>query len=259
MGRDMNEPKRPFDRSELQSPADPEATTAEIALAAGIARTLETMTTDGGIRPTDDFEDRVMAAIALEPAPRLVVRSGRAGRGGRLAVFLLAVRESWAVAGSRGHPLAVRGQALGFVLLVVLAAGALTGLTAVAVGGLVGRDTVPTPSIDVAPSIMPSPTPSPTPTVVPSPTPTPNSPESTEPGDTSEPNESGESEATAVPAKSRQPVKTAKPAGTPRPTRTARPTETPDDSPEPSDDGGEREDAGKSAVSAAAAGSTTTH
>ena len=68
-----------------------------------------------------------MAAIAAEPAPRLVVKPATAVRGGRLGAFLVAVRESWAVAFSGGRPMAVRAQALAFVLLVVLAAGALAG------------------------------------------------------------------------------------------------------------------------------------
>ena len=43
-----------------------------------------------------------------------------------VAAFLLAIRDEWAIATSGGRPWAVRGQALAFLLLVVVAAGTLT-------------------------------------------------------------------------------------------------------------------------------------
>ena len=87
--------------------------------------------------PTVGFEDRVMAAIAAEPAPRLLVRPGRAVRGG-----LRAARSSrpsatpGGVATGGGRPLAVRAQAFAFVLLVVLATGSLVGRRAVGAASL---------------------------------------------------------------------------------------------------------------------------
>ena len=110
------------------------ATDAELADALLIARELESMAAGEAVRPSDGFDDRVMAAIALEPAPRLLVRRGSTGRGGRLAAFLVAFGDAWRVATTGGRPTAVRVQALAFVLLVLLAAGALTTVTAVGVG-----------------------------------------------------------------------------------------------------------------------------
>ena len=134
----MTGPHRRFDPAELRSPGEPDPSAAESADALAAARELEALALDTSIRPSDGFEDRVMAAIASEPAPRLVVMPPASVRGGRLGAFLMAVRQSWAIATTGGRPMAVRAQALAFVLLVILAAGALTSVTAVTVGALLG-------------------------------------------------------------------------------------------------------------------------
>jgi hypothetical protein len=145
----MSGPGRRFDPAELRTsgaPGDTQPTDSELARALGIARDLEALAADDGIRPTDGFEDRVMAAIAAEPAPKLVVRPG-SRRGGPLAGFAVAFRDAWGVATGGGRPLAVRAQALAFVLLVVLGIGALTAVGAVTVGGLLQGQLTPPPSL----------------------------------------------------------------------------------------------------------------
>jgi hypothetical protein len=222
---------RPFDLAEIREIEDDGTSTTDLADVLAVARDLEALAAVGTAPPTVDFADRVMGAVALEPAPKLVVRPGATVRGGRFGAFLIAVRDSWAVAMSGGRPLAVRAQALAFVLLVVLAAGALTGVTAVTVGGFLSAGPGPTPSTDVLPTVEPTPSTTPTP----SPTPT------GEPTDSAEPEDSGERE-TAEPSRPREPIATAKPELTPRPTRTPEGTEKPSPKPDPTeDDGGEGE------------------
>ena len=118
------------------------------------------LTAEPGIRPTAGFEDRVMAAIATEPAPRLVIRPGSAVRGGRAGALLLAIRDSWGIATTGGRPMAMRAQALAFVFLAVVAVGALTGVGAMTVGSLLGRGPVPSPTIAPGPTIEPTASPS---------------------------------------------------------------------------------------------------
>ena len=84
----MTGPQRRFDPAELRIPGEPDPTLAEQADALATARDLESLALDSGIRPTDGFEDRVMAAIAAEPAPRLVVAPAASVRGGVVGAFL---------------------------------------------------------------------------------------------------------------------------------------------------------------------------
>jgi len=169
---------RRFDASELRTtgmPGDAPPTDAELADALSMARELESVMAPDVGGPTTGFEDRVMAAIALEPPPRVVVRPGSAVRGGSIGAALLAFRGAWSVAFSGGRPFAVRAQALAVVAVVLLAAGLLTTATAVTVGGLLqGRSSpppsvapIPTPAPTSAPSFVPSPTPSNTPAMSP--------------------------------------------------------------------------------------------
>lgn len=214
----MTGPNRRFDPAELRIPGEPDPSRAEQAEALRTARDLEAVAALADrVGPTEGFDDRVMAAIAAEPAPRVVLRPAASVRGGRLAAVLLAIRESWAVATSGGRPLAVRAQALGVVLVVVVAAASLTGVVAVGVGSLLNGNRAPTPSVVPLPSAMPSlaptnpPSPSPEPSMTGSPEPT-ETPDATEtPGAT---DHGGSTE-------------TARPTRTPRPTDTAKPTETP--------------------------------
>jgi hypothetical protein len=210
----MSGPYRPFDPAEVHVAGEPDPSPAESADALSTARELEALAVSAGVRPTDGFEDRVMAAIAVEPLPRVVVRPRGAVRGGLLGAFALAFRDAWGVASSGGRPFAVRAQALALVLIVVLAAGSLTALGAVTVGGLLDRQSGPSPSVQPGPTIVPTPT----------------STETAEPTGTAEPTETAE------------PIETAEPAGTDdhgggggdgggstaQPTRTSGPTGTDD-------------------------------
>lgn len=224
----MSGPSRRFDPSELRTsgkPGDTQPSDAELAEALAVARELEALSAADGIRPTEGFEDRVMAAIATEPAPRLVVLPPTAVRGGRAGALLVAIRDAWGVATSGGRPVAVRAQALAFVLLVVVAAGALTTATALTVGGFLQRNESPSPSVEPAPSTAPTPSAPATPTATPP------------PGESTEPSETPEATETAEPTETPDADETTKPGETPRPTRTPPSTETPepDETPDPDD------------------------
>jgi hypothetical protein len=223
----MTGPQRRFDPAELDVPGEPDPSAAERAVALAAARELENLAANAGIRPSEGFEDRVMAAIAAEPAPRLVAVPVSTVRGGRIGAFVMTVRRSWGVATSGGRPMAVRAQALAFVLLVILATGAMAGAGAVTVGALLGPD-----GATVAPDRDATPTPPSNTFVSPTslqPTDSTGPEESTEPSDSPEPSE------TAEPGETAEPDEMAAPAGTPHGTRTPRPTETPEsgETPEP--------------------------
>ncbi len=235
----MNGSGRRFDPSELLGGSGSEPTTAELADVLAAARVLEAHAAGDVIRPTSGFEERVLAAIAAEPAPRLVVGAGAAGRGGRPAAFVAAVRDAWAIATGGGRPLAVRAQALGFVLLVVIAAGSLTGVAAVGVGGFLADRPSPSPSLPAPTadpsSAAPTPSSSPSPTPSSSPSPTPTVDPSASPSSSPLPTE------TVGPTPTPRSTETAQPTGTVKPTGTAQPTESvkPTGSPDASDDHGD--------------------
>lgn len=204
---------------------------------------LEAQAAGDVIRPTSGFEGRVMAAIATEPAPRFVLGAAVAGRGGRSAAFLAAVRDAWAIATGGGRPLAVRAQALGFVLLVVIAAGSLTGVAAVGVGSFLAAPPSPSPSLpaptaDPSPSASPSfsPPASPSSTVDPSssPTGTPEPTDTTSPSqspsstETPEATETSEATQTAEATETLDPAETLKPGETLKSGETLRPGATPE-------------------------------
>jgi len=222
-----------FDPSELRIPGEPELSVAERADALLAARDLESLSVEG-VGPTEGFEDRVMAAIATQAAPRLVVRPSAAVRGGRAGAFLVAVRDSWGVATSGGRPVAVRAQAMAFVLLVVLATGTLASAGAIGVGGLLNPDRGSTPS--VTPDATHGPT---------QPSTKPADGESAEPSETpgtnetAEPSETPEATDTGEPGKTPE-TETARPRETPRATEKPEPTETPEpaETPRATDDHG---------------------
>ena len=74
-------------------------------------------------RPSADFVDRVMAAVAREPLPAPAVAAGEAVRHGRLAALLAAVGDGWRVLIGSGHPFAARAQALALVIVAVVVVG----------------------------------------------------------------------------------------------------------------------------------------
>src|SRR5688572_20968791 len=168
----MSDFGRRFDASELDE--DELAGNATAAELLAIARDLESYARSDSVTLSVDFEDRVMAAIADEPPPRPVGYRGPLGIVG-------VVRDAWRLAWSADRPVAVRAQALAFVLLAAVALGSLGSLAVVGVGALLSPDEpaptaqpapLPTPSPSVVPS--PSSSPSPTPSVSPSPSATPS-------------------------------------------------------------------------------------
>lgn len=180
----MSDFGRRFDASELGDDVVDNAAAAELL---AIARDLEAYTRSDSVTVSGDFEDRVMAAIADEPPPRPL---GSRGLLGIVAV----VRDAWRLAWSADRPVAVRAQALAFVLLAAVALGSLGSLAAVGVGALLSPDgpvptvqpaPVPTPSPSALPSLSPSPSISPSPGLTPSASPT----ETAEPTETPEPTE----------------------------------------------------------------------
>ena len=127
------------------------ATDADLAAAWSTARELEAALPAESIMPSAGFADRVMASVALEPAPRsagfLAVLRDRPGLAGLLA----SVREAWAVvAGGPGRPVRARGLALAYVLAVLVIGTSLTGVATYGAAGALGLldgDASPTPTV----------------------------------------------------------------------------------------------------------------
>jgi uncharacterized membrane protein YgcG len=152
------------------------------------ARDLELYAGTGLAAPTVGFEDRVMAAIAVEPMPRPTRGLG----------FLAAVREAWAVAFGTGRPIAMRAQALALLLLLAVAVGSVGSVAVVGASRLLGPAAPPSTTPSPAPSLVPSPSPAPTsspPSVSPTPSatasPRPTATETDEPAGTDDSGGSG--------------------------------------------------------------------
>lgn len=249
---------RPFRPDELEG-ADglrPE----ELGAEARIARDLEALAARSGAAPAPDFVDRVMVAVAKEPAPAPVRAAGIALRRGALIAFLASLRDAFDVALRPGFPMAVRAQAVALVLVVGgLAAG--SGLAAAgAVGLFGGNQGVASPGpTDAAPS-QPAPSAPPPSQLAPSAPPVSASPAiepsaqpdgSLRPGLTAEPEATdddgsgGPDDTSAAPTKkpTRTPTPTPtdddheddtpEPSRTPKPSETPEPSETPDHTDEP--------------------------
>ena len=156
----------------------------EIAAEARLARDLEGVAARGAVKPSPDFTDRVMGAVAAEPVPAPVIAAGSALRHGAALGFLASIRDSFRVAFGGGFPVAARAQAMALVLLVAVVIGGSGLATAGAVGLFADRgSSSPEPSVAApSPSALPSPTPmstdnpaatpqAPTPSSTPSPSP----------------------------------------------------------------------------------------
>ncbi len=210
---------RPFHPSELDAVGDP----LESANLLAMARELERL--DGGpIRPSDGFTDRVLAAIAGEPLPAPMGVAGLAARQGRLGAMVGALRDTWHVAWSGGRPMAVRAQAMAFVLLLIVAVGSVGAVTTVgAFNVLFPSTSSPSPTLPVTnPSPRPAETAEPTQTTEPTETPEPT--DSVEPSQTPEPTETVEPTETDDPHETVGPGQTSRPGHTEKP----EPTETPE-------------------------------
>ena len=160
---------------------------AEDRMVRDMTRELELLTSGSALEPADDFIDRVMAAIAVEPLPQPVRAFGLAMVAGRLRAAASAVGDSWRVATSGFAPAGVRAQALALVLVVAVGSIAVAGGATVGAINLLSSSgpVAPTPSPIVTPSPSPSPSPSDEPTTEPSPSPTPS--DTAEPTGTVEP------------------------------------------------------------------------
>lgn len=225
---------QPFGPDELAgvSGVQPDELMAELRL----ARDLEVVAARGSVRPSAEFTDRVMAAVAREPAAAPVRAAGTALRRGAFVAFVASLRDAWRVTVSPSFPMAMRAQAMALVLVVAGLAAGSGAVTAGALGLLDGDRATPTPPVETpTPSTEPTPVPTPDPT--PDPTMTPQSPEpsgSDSPSPSME-DESGEPSGSAEPSESAEdhtfvaPTQKASPIRTPSPTRAPSPTETPSD------------------------------
>ena len=201
------------------------------------------------VTPPADLTARIHARIAREPDRTPPRRYALALLHLRLGTAAGAFRQLIGVAGGRGtFPALIRMQALGLVLVTVLAAAALAAGAAVGVTRLVQeqRTTHPTPPTQ---TILPGPTAKPTPrrseglrSPAPSPSdtlhllaPDPTPSRTPHPSRTPRPQDVGGADATPHPAttpKAGHPEPTRTPHPTPRktpkPARTPRPTERPE-------------------------------
>lgn len=241
-GRYLGHKPNPFSSAELGGldlPAD------EIAADGRLVRDLEGLADRGTVRPSPDFADRVMAAIAGEPTPAPMVAAGSAVRRLSLVGLLAAVRDAARVSIGRGFPAAVRAQAFSLLLAAGLAVGAGAFGTAGALGLLNGPAPSPAPSIvpvatgtpepsqsgEPSQSAEPSTTEGPTDSsMAPEATGTPDASETPEPSESPDPADtpdgqngtsSGGSTVTAPPS---TPRPTPRPTGTPYPTSSPSPT-----------------------------------
>jgi hypothetical protein len=235
-------PYRPFGPDDLDGV--PGIAPDELAAEMRLARELEAVADRGGIpRPSADFADRVMAAVAAEPVPSPVIAAGSALRRREVPGFLRSLRDAFRVTFGGGFPLAVRAQALAIVLLVVGITAGMGYATAGALG-LFSDQGTPSP----APSLV-GPTVSPVQILTPAPSDTPDpsleTPSMTPDGATESPEASGTPEASEEPGDTPEPEDhggggggssggDGGSQGTPSPTHTPRPTAKP--TPEPTDD-----------------------
>lgn len=170
----MSDFRRRFDPSELGGGED-----AELAGIFATARDLESFAATETLAPTAGFEDRVMAAIAGEPRPGVIVAGG----------FMATLRQAWRTASSGGRPLVLRGQAFALLLIVALAVGSLGSVAVIGSARLLLPDGLPPPTVLSSPppslnESTPSPSPSRSPSPSPSPTVTPSPTETVEPSGT---------------------------------------------------------------------------
>jgi len=188
--------------------SDADIADAERAGSYAAARELEQALSSEGVHPSAGFADRVMAAVALEPAPRPTGFLAPLRDRHSLAGVVASVRSAWVVASSGvGRPVRARGLALAYVLAVMLVGASLTGVAAFGTAGAMGfftPDNSPSPSI-LTPGPTPSPegssdaSSSPEPNESAEPSGSPDASESAEPSGSSQPGDSSHSGATSSP------------------------------------------------------------
>lgn len=229
-----------FDLSELREAEGPAPSDAELAAALAAARELEAQRGGRDVRPPADFSERIMAAIAREPAPRAAAWPGR-GAPLSIAAVIAGLRSAWDLAtAGQGRPIALRAAALAYVLVFALGVTGIAGSAAVGVAGALGV-------FDAEPSrtpVLPEPTSRPSPNAAEpsqspadaspspadpslSPAPSPAGSPSDEPGETEDPESSVDASARPSPS----------PEGTNEPSdEPASPSASPSEEPESSDD-----------------------
>ena len=136
---------RPFTPAELDGASGLHAD--EVASDTPVARELERLAAGTTMAPSPGFADRVMQAVAAEPAPSPARLAGLALRRRSLGAFLLSLRDAWRVTTSAGFPVAARAQAMALVLVVAaLATG--SGMVTAGALGLLDDHSSPSPSIE---------------------------------------------------------------------------------------------------------------
>jgi uncharacterized membrane protein YgcG len=164
----------------------------EQAFAEAMGRELERLAGASTLMPTEDFADRILAAVAAEPSPQPVAALGSAVRSRRVGAVLAAIRDAWRVAFGSSRPFVLRAQALALVLVVAVLSVGVGSAAVVGASNLFSPPAAPQPSqVIPTPSTPPSPSPSPTPSRSPSPSPSPAAIPS--PTETAEPTETRES------------------------------------------------------------------
>lgn len=238
----MSEPRR-FDLQELAG-ADDTRGDAELGRAYATARELEAAIAGLDPRPSPGLADRIMSAVASEPAPHAIgilsALRRRPGPGG----LVESLRLAWRRALTPGPRTALRAGALAYVAVIAVLAASLTGVAAYTTAGALGLFGPPASQQPVAtPGLQtPGPLVTPAPTEVESTEPT----ESPEPSGAVEPSDDHASQS-QEPADDHgtSSVSTAEPGSdgaeggsvseTPKPSQTDRPSETPQPSSTSSD------------------------
>ena len=220
-----------------------DARTDELHAAGEAASALERSLPDLPSPVSPAFTDRVMAALANEPAPSATGFLAPLRRRGMVAGFAASLRQARLAMGA-GRPPFARAAALAYVLAVAIAGTSIVGATTVGLAGALGilgpaPSPSPTPTIALpSPEVTPPQTPSTEPSV---PDPTTEATESEEPGSTDdhgggsgpEPSDdhsgtsSGSDDGSGGDGSSGSGSATPRPTDTPRPTGTPKPTETP--------------------------------
>jgi hypothetical protein len=244
---------RRFDVRELAGADDPGADAdlgqAELGQALSAARAIEAALSEPEPITAPDLADRIMAAVAREPAPHAlgILRALRRRPG--LGGFIDSLRVAWdrAFRGA-GRPIGLRAGAFAYVAAVAVLALSLSGVAAVTTAGALGLFGPPAsqrPDATVGPpttgpletpgptderSAEPSESPEPSESAEPSESPEPSDDHGTsaggsgeQPGATAEPGDDhgGESSDSASATQTPQPTKTLEPGETPKPTKSA--------------------------------------
>jgi hypothetical protein len=195
---------------------------ADLEVSLAVDRMLARYAQGTASTPDAGLSDRVMAAIAAEPAPAPIVAVAAAARAHRWNAVLAGLRDLWPVAWSGGRPWVIRTSAAAIVLAGLIGASSVGGLAAVGAWNALSQQRVPVVAPIVSPSPAPSPVPSSTSTPLPSPSANPTSRPTQRP--TTRP---AEHSATPTPHRTSAPTHHPDPTHAPTPTHHAEPTHSP--------------------------------